>query len=322
MEEKTIAAGVVSLVVGFALGNVTAGSGPDMSEIEAMISDKVTASTDAVSGMASGVEEQFAALGDRLSGLEDQMGAATDTSAMDDLRARLDTLASDLQSGMAEQTDAVASRIAALGDQIGAATSNAAADSGESASTATETPDETETTDTAQADGDAALSVGQTVMLAEGLRVFVSRITEDGARAVVNGDVVMLETGGSTTVNDCEVTLDSVADRKAQFSANCDAASSGGGAESSGETAADDGADDSADEGTRMGEIALLGDGAARVFLSGIAADGSTVRVAVNSLSVQRVAAGEAIPVGEDGCSVTVDEIQASSVKFSYGCES
>ncbi|ARE39407.1 Flagellar hook-length control protein FliK [Rhodovulum sp. P5] len=72
--------------------------------------------------------------------------------------------------------------------------------------------------------------------------------------------------------------------------------------------------------GVGAGETALLGDGAARVFVSRVAADAA--RVAVNGFDTTTLTVGETAAVGDGGCSVTLDAVGAGKASFSYACSS
>lgn len=81
---------------------------------------------------------------------------------------------------------------------------------------------------------------------------------------------------------------------------------------------ADATASEAPEGGIGIGETALLGDGAARVFLSGVS-DGSA-RIAVNGFDTQTLAVGESAAAGD--CSVTLDAIGGGKARFGYNCNS
>ena len=336
MEQKIIGTGVVALLVGFVLGNVTGNSGPDIKEIEAMMSERMAPASEAMDGMGASMKEQFAALSERLDALDEKATAAADSSGLDSLGAQIETLAGDLKSSIAAQSDAAAQSIAALGDRIGSAAQNATAEVNDAAAAAADAASDAaaeaaEIAETGVEAGSAeGLGAGATAILADGsVRAFVSRVTEDGARVSVNGELVTLAVGESTAAGDCSVTLDGIDGGKASLSAACTGEGDASGEDAAAAEAPAEGDAAAATEeaapiegGTGIGQTAMLGDGAVRVFVSGIGADGSSARIAVNGVETRTVAAGDSIETGEEGCTVTVDAIGAGSVALSYGCDS
>lgn len=312
MDQKIMGAGVVSLLVGFALGNVTADRSPKMEDIRAALGAEMEAAGSAVDGMSASVQEQFAALGDRLGALEEQLGSGSD--AMGAIGSRIDGLSEELRTTLSEQQTAVSDGISALGARIESAAAAAGSTAQGGSGTAEEVAEEMSPADPIE--GGTELRVGETAMLADGaLRAFLSRATEDAARLSVGGEMIDLAVGRSGTVGDCEVTLNGTDGAVARLSATC--GGSGGDAEDSASTEAEMSGD-----GTGVGEIALVGDGAARVFVSGIAADGSAARIAVNGIATQAVAVGERAEVGDEGCAVTVEAISGNRVSLGYACDS
>lgn len=69
-----------------------------------------------------------------------------------------------------------------------------------------------------------------------------------------------------------------------------------------------DAAGEAPEEGFRPGQTVRLADGALRVFVSGLASDGSAARIAVNGVATQSVGVGESVDVTVDDrdCTVTV----------------
>jgi hypothetical protein len=120
------------------------------------------------------------------------------------------------------------------------------------------------------------------------------------------------------------VALTAVESGRAELSSNCEAA--GGSSESSGTDAAasDENSSDEASasgEGYRPGETAQLADGL-RVFVSGLASDGSAARIAINGVNTETVAAGESVEVSsQDGtCTVTVTSVADGRVALEGSC--
>ena len=130
--------------------------------------------------------------------------------------------------------------------------------------------------------------------LAEQIRVIREEV-------VMKTLAVTLVAGDATMVETCQVRLDSVDRGHAAISAVCEG-------------------DLPAPEGIAPGAAAVLGDGAARVFLSGVAADGSSARIAINGQTLQVVPAGGKVTVEGTDCAVSVDAIDRGRVAFGYAC--
>lgn len=148
------------------------------------------------------------------------------------------------------------------------------------------------------------ISAGETAILNDGgLRVFASRITEDTGRLSVNGAQVDLDAGDRATImtgdQSCRLTLEQVDRGHAQVSADC--------------------TDDVwVSDMISAGEAALLGDGAARVFVSFVMPDGSA-RIAVNGLSLSTARDGETTEMAEN-CDLTVADVSRQAAGFSFAC--
>ncbi|WP_424968685.1 hypothetical protein [Dinoroseobacter sp. S375] len=148
------------------------------------------------------------------------------------------------------------------------------------------------------------ISAGETAMLNEGsLRVFASRVTEDAARLSANGTDLVLDAGDRATVmvgeESCRLTLAQVDRGHAQVGADCTDA-----VWQSDELVA--------------GEAAILGDGAARVFVSFVQPDGAA-RIAVNGLALSTARGGETREMA-DNCDLTVADVGRSAAQFNFAC--
>ncbi len=148
------------------------------------------------------------------------------------------------------------------------------------------------------------ISVGNTAVLADGaIRVFASRVTEDGARLSINRELVSLDVGRSAPVetegDSCRVFLVGVDRGHAQASVQC------------GDAVA-------VSEMVGPGATVVLNDGALRIFVSGISDD--AVRFAVNGQTLVSGASGDRADAGE-GCSVTVEDIADGKASFSHSCD-
>lgn len=149
------------------------------------------------------------------------------------------------------------------------------------------------------------ISAGNTAVFQDGaLRVFASRINEDTARLSINGALMSLALGRSAPVmvgeEKCRVFVDALDRGHAQVSAAC-------------------GEDVKVSDPVAPGSTAVLGDGAARVFLASVSEDG-LARFAVNGLTLKAAKAGEQVQL-EDNCSVTLEDVVEATVSFSYACD-
>lgn len=70
--------------------------------------------------------------------------------------------------------------------------------------------------------------------------------------------------------------------------------------------------------GVGPGETALLGEGAARVFVSRVDAGGA--RVAINGFDTATLAVGENAALAEGGCNVTLTAVGGGKAAFGYAC--
>jgi hypothetical protein len=149
------------------------------------------------------------------------------------------------------------------------------------------------------------LSAGNTAILADGaVRVFASRITEDAARVVANGDMVTLAVGRSAPVpaedQNCRVAVDAIDRGHVMVSATC-------------------GDDVAVSDVAGPGSTVLLDEGKARVFVSKVT-DAGEVRFAVNGLATVTAVSGDSVAAGE-GCRVTVEDVVERKASFSYACD-
>lgn len=317
MDGKTVVTGGLALVVGLLLGVAIAPSGGDMERLEAAFGARMDEAAGTMDDTMSGLSDTLGTLdaklsdmSERVAGLEDSIGAAASEGAdataerLAEIEARIAETAQSMQDAL---SDTAENQAAALS----AALADFADDEQDTAAAPAEAPASTETAEapTAEAaDPDApppeGLTAGETAMLADGaIRVFVSRVDASGARLSVNGTMAHLNAGHSLALRSpdsyCRVMLEAVDRGHASLSAAC-------------------GDDLPAPEGVKAGGVALLGDGAARVFVSRVAEDDSTVRIAVNGLDLQTVSAGGSVAAGD--CAVRVDQIDRGHVSFGYGC--
>lgn len=320
MDGKTVVTGGLALVVGLLVGVAVAPKGGDVdrlgSALESRMDDASGRMGEAMSGLTDtlgALDAKLADLSDRVAGLEASVGDAASAGAeataerLERLEARIDETAQAMQSAISDTADnqiaALSAALADLGAPTGSAPEAAAPEAETAAAPAAEEAPAAETA-AADATPPEGLTPGETALLADGaIRVFVSRVETDAARLAINGSMALLGAGNSLAVRDadsyCRVTLDGVDRGHASVSAAC-------------------GDDLPAPEGVTAGSVAMLGDGAARVFVSRVAEDDSTARIAVNGLDMQTVSAGGTVSAGD--CAVRVDQIDRGHVRFGYDC--
>jgi hypothetical protein len=301
---------LVGLLVGYAVGS----GGPDIEDIEAAVAERVDAAGAAQAERMAALETRLDELGGRLDGIEAKVTSGSETvqgvadrigGDVADLGAELERLGSSL-GGAIEQTarshlEALQSGLSDLRAKLGAlpaavvpAPTAPAPEAAGDAATEGEPP--------------AGQGVGETVLLSDGdLRVFVSRVEDDAAQLVINGTGARLAAGESRTVQaggeDCRVTLVAIDRGHVVVAGGC-------------------GADLPEPEGAGAGSTVTLGDGAVRVFVSGVTDAGA--RIAVNGVETRTVPVGEAVEVrvGEENCRVSVESIDRGHVALGYACGS
>ncbi len=257
---------------------------------------------------AASVTEATDALSGRLDALEASV-SETATAASAEMEERLAALEADFNSrvdALSEAAKAQAGDFEAMIADLSTAQSE-----GSAVSSTAQTNSQLETS--------SALGVGQTAVLADGaLRVFVSMIDTDAgaARLSVNGELMSLGTNemASITINgaDCSVGVVGLDAEGATIGADC-------GGQSASATAP---VPPAPADGFVPGTVASLADGALRVFVSGLAADGSATRVAINGIDTQTVAAGDTVEVtsGDQACSLTVTGVGNGMVGLEGSC--
>ncbi len=339
MDNKFVIAGFAGLV-GLMLGIILAPSGPGTEEIERALSGRF----EAIGGRVDEAGQSVAALDERLVVLE--AAAAERTQAMaamsEDLAQRIDTAVLALDDRMVEinaaSNAALETAIRDLQDRI----ADAGAEGGESVAGADAGDGQAASAAAAGASGQAGsasgsgapqaqiaagmlYATGQTARAGDGaLRAFVSRIDDASGSVVlsVNGTPTTLAAGQAVTEEvdgrACRVSLVGIRDRRAGLDAVCEEASAGsqGGSGDSG--------GDAVPDGIAPGSVALLGEGAVRVFVSSVASDGSSARIAINGVTTQQVAGDDRIELQVDGqtCAVTIGGIGGNRVGLDYSCGS
>lgn len=291
MDQKVIATGLVSVLVGFGLGIVAAPSAPKLSEIGDTISEKLAPNAEAnetLTQLVGDLDSKIEGLSARLDGLEQSVSDSSVKDAVADLGTKFETLSSDVSSSLESTTSSLGEKLSALSAATVAAPSAMAND----------TPPE-------------GITPGMTAVFKDGaVRAFVSRVDDNAAALSINGTAKTLAVGGTTKVEDCTITLDAVDRGHALISAAC-----GEGAATE-EVALSGNA-----EAYGIGKTAALGEGAARVYVSGVDPEANTARLAVNGLTLSSYTGGSSIDIDGSDCAVTVEEITASSVSLGYLCD-
>lgn len=318
MNNQSVVIGGGALVLGLILGVAVSGARVDGKVAQAMSKmDEFAETADAAQ------QEALSAIDTRFGALEAQISEATDATAAlgDDVGAQM----TEMQQGLVAQIEAVTAsaeaKVATLRDELAAAASEAA----EVETTAAEPAPTVDIAvpappvDMAVA---ATRSVGETAVLAEGaLRVFVSRLDADAgmARLSINGSDTTLALGEATTVSlesgDCAVSVISIGADGAALASDC-------GVVPVADAPVTTDVPPAPAEGFRPGEVAILADGDLRVFVSGLAADNSTARLAINGLALETVSSGGSIAVasGDKSCTVSVTGVGNGLVGLDGSC--
>lgn len=270
-------------------------------KVERAVGQAGEASEAAMSAATEALEARIAELEASLS----ESAAATAAQVEEQLAAFESDVAGQI-AALSEAAEAQASDIAALAEQGAESSETASAPALEAVDLDMPTSD--------------ALGVGQTAIFADGaVRVFVSAVDqeEQSARLSVNGETHSLSMGGSAAVSlesgDCAVVLADVMEAGAIVGSDC-------GAQTTEAAAAD--IPPAPEEGYTPGTTVSLADGALRVFVSALAADGSSARLAVNGIDTVTVASGSSIEVtaGDQTCTVSVTGVGDGMVGLDGSC--
>lgn len=303
MKNQSVVIGGGALILGLILGIAVSGARVDDQIARAM--DRVD---EAANAAASAQQEAMAAVEERFGALETQLGDAAGAAA--ELSDGIGAQMTEMQQSLAAQIEAVTqsaeAEVAALRDAMASAPVVGSNDAAES--TAAPASDATAV---------ATKTVGETAVLADGeLRVFVSRLDAEAgaARLSINGADTTLAVGEASTVSlasgECAVSVVSLGADGVSLASDC-----------GGVTAAVD-LPAAPEEGFRPGELAKLADGDLRVFVSGLAADNSAARLAINGLALETVASGSTVEVasGDKSCTLTVTGVGNGLVGLAGTC--
>ncbi|MCA0850984.1 apolipoprotein A1/A4/E family protein [Salipiger thiooxidans] len=344
--------GAGGIILGF-IGGIAIGSATSGSRINEAVADALAPGQEAAQQAASTQQEALAALSERIGALEARLAESADS---DDLAARLGERMEAMKAEMASRMEAMSDSAKTQADTLRSALSELSGGMQEAAQMAAAA---VAAKAGASGGGEAAggmtvtepLAVGQTAIFAEGaVRAFVARLDGQGGavRLVVNGTTAELGSGGTARVpqgeGSCSVSVLGLSDGKVTLGSDCgsaqeaegddagaegdaagaegdaagagaEAAGAAGGGEAGGETAAPE-------NGTRPGAVAVLADGKLRVFVSGVASDGSSARIAVNGVQTQTVEPGASVEVkaGDAACTLTVTGIGGGMVGLEASC--
>lgn len=297
--------------VGGGIAGLLVGALLSLSTIERKVGSSMGRAMEDLSAVVQGDDAALSQVSERLAALEESVSGNAEAVAglgkqvADDLggriaalEARIDTVAQDIgrQISQTAEAQAEAVRGALEAQPVATPEPEAAAVSVPQA----ETPE-------GLAMVPEARGVGETFVLAGGaVRAFVQRLDAEAGTALlsVNGSTAQLSPGEAVTVRHeagaCRLALGEVGADGVRVSSDCD-------------MPAGDGALGTA---YAPGEMASLGDGQLRVFVSGILGD--EARLAINGLDTQRLRVGESHAA--ENCTVSVTGIRGNSVLLDGGC--
>ncbi|MEQ8902631.1 MAG: hypothetical protein RID11_16790 [Roseovarius sp.] len=296
-----VGGGIAGLLVGSLLSLSTIESKVGSSMGRAM--EDLSAAVQGDDAALSGVSERLAALEASVSGNAEAVAGLGTQVAGDlgeriaGLEARIDAVAEDIGSQISQTAEAQAEAVrGALGAQPAAARQPEAATGAVSAPPVATPPGLSMRAE--------ARRVGETFVLADGaVRAFVQRVDAEAGTALlsVNGAAAQLSPGEAITVRHdagaCRLALSEVGADGVRISSDCDMPAGDGAAYG-------------------PGEMASLGDGQLRVFVSGILGDAA--RLAINGLDTQSLRVGESHSV--EDCTVSVTGIRGNRVLLDGGC--
>lgn len=306
MTRTTLLGAACLLLVGLLVGYIAGSGGPSLREIDAAVSARIDAAAKAESDRTAALETKVADLGGRLDAVSAQVQSGTEAvqglgdrlgGNLADVADRLGdsvnaagaTSVAALQSGLDKLEQSLAAIPSALAEKPGAATPGAAGAAVEPSGIPA---------------GNAA---GETVILSDAARIFISRVDDAAGEALlyVDGAPATLKLGETMPFHadgqDCELTLAALDRGHASITGAC-------------------GSDLPAPTGTAAGQVAVLADGAVRVFVSG--ADPKGARIAINGVQTEQLAVGESVDVvaGEKACKVAVTGIDRGHVALDATC--
>lgn len=309
MSRNTLLAAACLLLVGLLVGYIAGSGGPSLKEIDQAVSARLDAASKAEAERTAALEAKVADLGSRVDAVSAQVKSGADAvqGLGDTLGGNLADLGTRLgdsvSAASASSVEALQSGLDKLQQSLSAAAPAPAPEAGKPGDGKPAAP---------AAGGErtgipAGSGTGETVILSDTARVFVSRVDDAAGEALVyiDGAQTPLKVGETTAFQaqgkDCQLTLAAVDRGHASLTGAC-------------------GGDLPAAEGTAPGAVAILADGAVRVFVSGVDQQGA--RIAINGVTTQQVAIGESVEVkaGEKACTVTVTGVDRGHAALDATC--
>lgn len=314
MSRNTLLGAACLLLVGLFVGYIAGSGGPSLKEIDAAVSARIDAATKAETERTNALEAKVADLGSRVDAVSEQVKTSAD--AVRGLGDRLGTSLADVASQIGDTVNAAgATSVSTLRsgldklEQSLAAIPNAlAARPGAGSEAGQPAPDAAAQAPAAAPSGiPAGNAAGETVILSDTARVFISRVDDAAGEALVyvDGAPTTLKVGETAPFQangeECELTLAAIDRGHASITGAC-------------------GSDLPAATGTAPGTVAVLADGAVRVFVSAVDAEGA--RIAINGVQTEDVGVGESVEVaaGEKACKVTVTGVDRGHVALDATC--
>src|SRR6056297_3801025 len=288
--------------VGGGIAGLLVGSLLSLSTIESKVGTSMGRAMEDLSAAVQGDDAALSEVSERLAALEESVSGNAGAVAGDlgeriaALEARIDRVAEDIGNQISQTAEAQAEAVRGALEAQPVAAPEPEAEAAVSAPQA-ETPE-------GLAMVPEARGVGETFVLAGGaVRAFVQRADTEAGTALlsVNGAAAQLSPGEAITVRHeagaCRLALGEVGADGVRISSDCDIP---------------------AGDGTAYGpgEMASLGDGQLRVFVSGILGDAA--RLAINGLDTQSLRVGESHVV--KNCTVSVTGIRGNRVLLDGGC--
>lgn len=310
MSRNTLLGAACLLLVGLLVGYIAGSGGPSLSEIDRTVAARIDAANKADADRVAALEAKVTELGGRVDAIGEQVKSGAD--GIQGLGARLAELGSELGDSVSaagkSSLDALQAGLGDLKKSLAATPAPApAAPDAAAAKPAAAASAPAEATTEASTGAPIGTAPGETVVLSEAARIFVSRVDSAAGEAVVyvNGRPATLKVGQTEPFDangeDCQLTVTALDRGRVSLDGAC-------------------GDDLPAATGTSAGTVALLADGAVRVFVSAVDAAGA--RIAVNGVNVEEVAVGKSIDVtaGDKACKVTVTGVDRGHVALDAAC--
>ncbi|MBB5222081.1 hypothetical protein HNP73_002017 [Amaricoccus macauensis] len=305
MSRNTLLGAACLLLVGLLVGYIAGSGGPSLKEIDQAVSARLDAASKAEAERAAALDARVAELGTRVDAVSADVKSGAD--AVQGLGDRLGGNLADLGTRLGDTVNAAgASSVAALQGGLERLQQRLAA--APAANPAADVPQAGAAAPEGHATGlPAGTAAGETLALADAARVFVSRVDDAAGEALVyiDGEPMTLKVGETAPFQaggeECQLTLAAVDRGHASLTGGC-------------------GSDLPKVEGTSPGAVAVLADGAVRVFVSAV--DQQSARIAINGIATQEVAVGETVDVasGEKACRVTVTGVDRGHVTLDAAC--